>query len=77
MVGQCLDYIGHAHLQDDVHSTLKVESQTDTHLAAFLEGPCFAVHLVVEQRVHVTVGSVLSFRGGKLCSFTLEVVRHH
>ena len=48
VVGQRLHHIGHAYLQDDVHTALEIQSQTDAHLAAFLQCPYVTVHLVVE-----------------------------
>ena len=48
VVGQSHDDIRHAYLQDDIHTSLEVQAQTNTHLAALLECPHVAVHLVIE-----------------------------
>ena len=36
VVGQCFDNIGHAHFEDDVHTSLKVKTEANLCLQTFL-----------------------------------------
>ena len=49
VVGQSLHDIGNTDFEDDVHTTLEVQTQTDTHFTALLEGPGAEIDFLVLQ----------------------------
>ena len=76
VVGECLDDVGDADFENDVHAAFEVEAQSDAHLATLFQCPDVEVNLVVEQRVQIAVCCVLSFCFGEGFHFALVVVSH-
>ena len=47
VVSQCLYYIGHRHFENDVHTALQVEAQSNLHFTALLQCICPEPHFLV------------------------------
>ena len=60
--GQILDNIGHADLEDDVHTTLQVKSETDLQLFTLLVGVT-EIHLFLTQGVEIHLALLLAHLG--------------
>ena len=62
MIGECLDHIGHADLQDDVHTALQVQTETNLRLQTLLIG----VSAEVLHRILVILLLLLGLQLGNL-----------
>ena len=76
VIGERLDHIGHTDFEDDVHTTLEVQTQTDTHLAALLECPNTEIDGFVSERVQVVLTSGFALGGCNLLGLALIVADH-
>ena len=74
VVGQCLHHIGHRHFEDDVHATLEVKTQTNSHLAALLECPDPKINGFIGERVQVVLSGFFALDGGNLLGLALVVL---
>ena len=76
VVGEGLNDVGHADLEDDIHTTLQVEAQSQSQLAALLEGPDVHVHFLVLDGIQELLSSLLAAHGCYLFGLLLVVVHH-
>ena len=63
VVGKCCDNVGHRNLKNHVHTTFQVESETDFHLTALLEGVRTQINLLVLDRIEVLLTCNLAHSG--------------
>ena len=60
-IGHLTEHVGHVHLQDDVHTALKVKTEVDGLLAHILEGVA-EINFLFANRVHIVfIGLVVDF----------------
>ena len=76
MVGQSLHDIGNTDFEDDVHTTLEVQTQADAHFTALLEGPGTEVHFLVLQRVEIVLRCSFALYGCNLLGLAFIVADH-
>ena len=60
VVGQYGYHIGYRHLEDDVHTTLQVQTETDFHLAALLEGIHSKINFLVHDGIKILLSGLLA-----------------
>ena len=73
VVGQCFNNVGHADLEDDVHTALEVEAEADTHFATLLERPHTEIDRLIGERVEIVLSGSFTLESCNLLGLALVV----